>query len=201
MFNIGDRVVVEGNGHLHYSTKEMRNGVVVIEDSMDISGHYGVTLDTGYYVAAKPENIRHYAEVAVYTTPPQKITQNGYEYSLVGPVKPDWLVDGAWVVRKDNGCKHQVVLNKNGLLVLTMPGTDYAILPNRHIYGQYRPHTASDWKWGDWAMYDGKRVFVIGGVDNAGRIFVSYPDIHPLGRNDADRNFLFVPSSKLTPIF
>lgn len=134
-------------------------------------------------------------------SPPEKITQNGYEYSLVGPVKPEWLVDGAWVVRKDNGCKHQVVLNKNGFLVLTMPGTDTTILPNHHIYDQYRPHEPKDWKWGDWAMYDGKRVFVVGDVDNTGRVLVSYPDIYPLGKNDADRNFLYVPTPKLTPTF
>ena len=115
----------------------------------------------------------------IHTTPPKKITKNGYEYSLVGPVKPDWLVDGAWVVRKDNGCKHQVVLNKNGLLVLTMPGTDATILPNHHIYDQYRPHTSSDWKWGDWALYRGKRVFVMGSDGDS--VKISHPRLSVAG--------------------
>ena len=200
-FKVGDRVIVVGNEAEFGSSKEERNGVGVITDLPDREGYYGVTLDTGYYVAAKPENIHYYVEVTLKSTPPKKITHNGYEYELVGPVKPVWLVDGAWVVRKDNGCKHRVVLNDNGLLVLTMQGTGATILLNHHIYDQYRPHEPKDGKWGDWALYEGKRVFVIGGVDNTGRVLVSYPDIYPLGKNDADRNFLLVPSSKLTPTF
>ncbi len=192
MFKVGDRLIVTGTmGHLIL----MGSKVTVLEIGDNPSaGLYKVADEDGFEQWVYHDDLKP-------ISPPQKITQNGYEYELVGPVKPDWLVDGAWVVRKDNGCKHQVVLNKNGLLVLTMPGTDATILLNHHIYDQYRPHTASDWKWGDWAMYAGKRVFVVGGVDNAGRIFVSYPDIYPLGKNDADRNFLFVPSSKLTPTF
>lgn len=194
MVKVGDRVRVVGYKGLYKSYDSY--GTTGIVTRIHDNGNLDMKTDKGFIRCGHPEDF-----AVISTEPPRKITKNGYEYSLVGPVKPEWLVDGAWVVRKDNGCKHQVVLNKNGLLVLTMPGTDYTILPNRHIYGQYRPHTASDYKWGDWAMYDGKRVFVIGGVDNAGRVFVSYPDIYPLGRNDADRNFLFVPSSKLTPTF
>lgn len=173
-----------------------RNGIVI-----SVGGSYAKVIFEGNDLPFKTDYGNIKALKVVSTTPPQKITKNGYEYSLVGPVKPDWLVDGAWVVRKDNGCKHQVILNDNGRLVLTMQGTGTTILLNHHIYDQYRPHEPKDYKWGDWALYDGKRVFVVGGVDNTGRVLVSYPDIYPLGKNDADRNFLLAPSSKLTPTF
>ena len=137
----------------------------------------------------------------IHATPPQKITQNGYEYELVGPVKPEWLVDGAWVVNAVTEHSYQIIEGEPGLYRLKRNGkTPFDVSLDR-ILNNYRPHTASDWKWGDWAMYDGKRVFVVGGVDNTGRVLVSYPDIYPLGRNNADRNFLFIPSEKLTPTF
>ena len=158
-----------------------------------ISGNYADVVFEGDDTLYKCDNGNIAALEVIHDTPPQKITQNGYEYELVGPVKPEWLVDGAWVVRKDNGCKHQVVLNKNGLLVLTMPGTDATILPNHHIYDQYRPHTASDWKWGDWAMYAGRKVFVIERGNWKGDIRVSHPDL-PDGVD-------YVPVLQLTPTF
>ena len=134
-------------------------------------------------------------------SPPEKIQQNGYEYSLVGPVKPEWLVDGAWVVRKDNGCKHQVVLNKNGLLVLTMPGTDTTILPTHHIYDQYRPHEPKDWKWGDWAMYYGKRVFVMSRMNHDCLVGISFPNIDGEDLTDPMRQWDFAEEHELTPTF
>lgn len=165
MVKVGDRVKVSGE-----FGGDSRNGLGVIKIVYSLTV-YGVLLDSGRYVVARDGNIFS------ITTPPQKITQNGYEYSLVGPVKPEWLVDGAWVVRKDNGCKHQVVLNKNGFLVLTMPGTNATILPTHHIYDQYRSHEPKDWKWGDWAIYAGRKVFVIGKGNWMGDIRVSHPDL------------------------
>ena len=134
-------------------------------------------------------------------SPPEKITQNGYEYSLVGPVKPEWLVDCAWVVREDNGETHQIHQQSDNCFSATSSFSRTTGLTAKMVSEEFRPHTASDWKWGDWAVYNGKRVFVVGGVDNTGRVLVSYPDIYPLGEDDADRNFLYVPTPKLTPTF
>ena len=127
-------------------------------------------------------------------TPPATITHEGYTYNRGERVRPEWLKDGAWVVRKDNGCKHQVVLNKNGLLVLTVPGTDATILPNRHIYDQYRTHEPKDWKWGDWAMYEGNKVFVMCEPDQDNHIAIS-----GTGMNNSLSNWKFVKPSSLTP--
>lgn len=187
---VGDRVKVVGYKWLSPEyDEEGTEGVIVI-----INNFYGAVMktDSGFMRGG------HITDFEVIpTTPPQKIQQDGYEYELVGPVKPDWLVDGAWVVRKDNGCKHQVVLNKNGLLVLTMPGTDYSILPTRNIYDQYRPHTPEDFKWGDWAMYEGKRVFVMGRLNEDKYIEISKPPIH----NKALDGWDYIYANKLTPTF
>ena len=161
MVKVGDRVIVFGNEAKFGSSKEERNGVGVISDLPDREVYYGVTLDTGYYVAAKPENIHYNVEVTIYTTPPEKITQNGYEYSLVGPVKPEWLVDGAWVVRKDNGETHQINQKSENSFSATSSLSRVTGLTAKRVAEEFRPHEPNDWKWGDWAMYDGKRVFVV----------------------------------------
>lgn len=196
MVKVGDRVIVVGNEAMFGSSKEERNGVGVISDLLDREGYYGVTLDTGYYVAAKPENIHYYAETTVYTTPPQKITQNGYEYSLVGPVKPEWLVDGAWVVNVHDGGKRLVEEERPGVFNLKVNNL-VSIRYHEGIRDQYRPHQASDWKWGDWAMYEGKRVFVVyDGPDRDGDICVSGK-----GVGSRSTNLRHVTTDKLTPTF
>lgn len=190
MVKIGDRLIVTGTmGHLIL----MGSKVTVLEIGDNTSaGLYKVADEDGFEQWVCHDDLKP-------ISPPQKITQNGYEYELVGPAKPDWLVDGAWVVDKKTGHKYRVSCD-NGVYTFNN-GTREVIIDFISLPTRFRPHAVTDWKWGDWAMYDGKRVFVIGGVDNAGRVFVSYPDIYPLGRNDADRNFLFIPSSKLTPTF
>lgn len=183
MVKVGDKIRILFDGADH--ARVMRGDEFVVCEVFDDGC---VRVDGEYNWAFYPCSYE-----VIHATPPQKITQNGYEYSLVGPVKPEWLVDGAWVVRKDNGCKHQVVLNKNGLLVLTIPGTDTTILPTHHIYDQYRPHEPKDWKWGDWAMYDGKRVFVVCPEHHLNNAMVSGEDF-PNGLK-------YVPLPSLTPTF
>ena len=135
----------------------------------------------------------------IHTHPPQKIQQDGYEYELVGPVKPDWLVDGAWVVDVAGGQKLKVV--KSGECYDLRVNELVSIRYHDGLKTYYRPHTPEDFKWGDWAMYEGKRVFVMTGVDGYGQISVSHPDIYPLGCDQAQKNFLYVPSVSLTPTF
>lgn len=184
-FKTGDRVLVSGQ---YYRDD---NGVGVIED-VRISC-YGVRLDTGRYAVAVPEHISYYADVEMQATkiPPQKIQQDGYEYELVGPVKPDWLVDGAWVVNVVTGEKRKVVkvgdnydLRVNDLV---------AIRYHDGIKHQYRSHTPEDFKWGDWAMYEGKRVFVVNPETLTMHSMISCGEFSGALK--------YVPISKLTPTF
>ena len=139
----------------------------------------------------------------IHTHPPQKIQQNGYEYELVGPVKPDWLVDGAWVVSKGTGNKYKVKeVGNNTFRAENEDGSfNSGAVSSSQFSEFYRPHTPEDFKWGDWAMYEGKRVFVIADSDEHGSIPVSYPDIYPLGYNETQRSFLSVSGKTLTPTF
>ena len=88
-FNVGDKVIVVGNEARFGMTKEMRNGVGVVSVSPGRDGYYGVTLDTGYFVSAKPENIYYHVEVTVYTTPPSEITLNGATYVIKEEPNPE----------------------------------------------------------------------------------------------------------------
>lgn len=137
-------------------------------------------------------NIRDYRTVKT-SQPPQKIQQDGYEYELVGPVKPDWLVDGAWVVRKGNGETHQINQVSSDCFSATSESSRVTGLTAQRIADEFRPHTPEDFKWGDWAMYDGKRVFVMGKIKGNGLILVSYKDF--------DFGFIYVHPSSLTPTF
>ena len=148
MFKIGDRVKVSGE-----FGGDSRNGLGVIKDVYSLT-IYGVQIDDGRYVVVRDRDI------SSITTPPEKITQNGYEYSLVGPVKPEWLVDGAWVVNTDNGEKRLVKEERPGVFNLCVNGLA-SIRYHDGIRNQYRPHEPKDWKWGDWAMYEGNRVFIV----------------------------------------
>lgn len=191
MFKAGDKIRILFDGANHANVHRGDEFVVceVFDDEdVKVEGKYNWLFSS-------------YSYEVIHTTPPQKITQNGYEYSLVGPVKPEWLVDGAWVVRKNNGETHQIHQQSEDKFSATSSFSRATGLTAKMVAEEFRHHTASDWKWGDWAMYAEKRVFVVGGVDNTGRVLVSYPDIYPLGKNDSDRNFLFVPHAKLTPTF
>ena len=116
----------------------------------------------------------------IHATPPQKITKNGYEYSLVGPVKPDWLVDGAWVVDKETGILYRIMVVSGRFICV-----DKTRLGERrdldYITSNFRPHAPSDWKWGDWAMYDGKKVFVVKAESKTQHAMISCAH-YPTGR-------------------
>lgn len=131
----------------------------------------------------------------IHATPPQKITKNGYEYSLVGPVKPDWMVDGAWVVSRITGKLYKTKQTGNDRFqAVNADGTNNSgNLTAEEFSAAYRPHTSSDWKWGDWAMYDGKRVFVVLPEHHTGYAMISgegFPD-----------GLKYVPFHELTPTF
>jgi len=190
MVNVGDKIRILLDG-ADYANVQRGDEFVVSEVCDDeyvrVAGKYHWIFSSCSY------------EV-IHATPPQKITQNGYEYELAGPVKPKWLVDRAWVVNVNDGSKRLVEEVEHGVFNLKVNEL-VSIRYHEGIRCQYRPHTESDWKWGDWAMYDGKRVFVMTKVDSKGCVAVSYPDIFPLGCNETNRSFLIVSSSELTPTF
>lgn len=152
MFKVGDRVKVSGEWG-----GDSRNGIGVIEDVGGLNVH-GVRLDNGRYIAAEVGNIFS------ITTPPSKITQNGYEYSLVGPVKPGWLVDGAWVVRKESGEIGQVRTGIRGETVFSPLSKAFRDnVSNILVVEHYRPFTNSDWKWAcGLSIAERRFLFVVG---------------------------------------
>ena len=181
MVKVGDkiRILFDGADHAHVQRgDEFVVSGVFDEGYVEVEGEYNWVFSSYVYEVIPAE-------------PPQKITKNGYEYSLVGPVKPDWLVDGAWVVDKETGRKY-LVSGDNGVYTFNNGKKeiiiDFISLPTR-----FRPHAASDWKWGDWAMYAGRKVFVTEKGNWMGDIRVSHPDL-PDG-------LACVPVLQLTPTF
>ena len=190
MVKVGDKIRILFDGADHANVQRGDEFVVceVFGDGgVRVDGEYNWLFNNGSY------------EV-IHATPPEKVTHNGYEYSLVGPVKPEWLVDGAWVVDKETGEKRVVKEERPGVFNLCTDGLA-SIRYYDGLRNQYRPHEPKDWKWGDWAMYRGKRVFVMTNTNNYDCVSVSYPDIYPLGANEANRNFLLVKHDELTPTF
>lgn len=181
MVKVGDRVrvLMDGADHAHVQRgDEFVVYKVFNEGALEVEGEYHWVFNSDSY------------EV-IHATPPQKITQNGYEYELVGPVKPEWLVDGAWVVDKESGRKYRVSCD-NGVYTFNN-GTREVIIDFISLPTRFRPHAASDWKWGDWAMYAGRKVFVIEKGNWKGDIRVSHPDLHD--------GVACVPVLQLTPTF
>ena len=125
--------------------------------------------------------------------PPTTITHEGYTYTRGERVLPDWVKDGAWVVNVVSGDLRQVEEFSPGKFGL-VTGTTVSIRYEDHLRDQYRPHEPSDYKWGDWAMYDGKRVFVMCGPDQDNHIAIS-----GTGMNNSLSNWKFVKPSELTP--
>ena len=190
MVKVGDKIRILFDGADHANVQrgdEFVVSEVFDEEDVKVKGKYNWFFSSHSY------------EV-IHTTLPKKITQNGYEYSIVGPVKPEWLVDGAWVVNTENGEKRLVKEERPGVFNLKVNDL-VSIRYHDGIRNQYRPHEPKDWKWGDWAMYRGNRVFVMTNTNNHGCVSVSYPDIYPLGANEANRNFLLVKHDELTPTF
>lgn len=152
MVKIGDRVKVVGyRGFLEdYDSKGKEGIVTQVQD-----GNIAIETDSGYKRYGDERDVE-----VIVAAPPKKIQQDGYEYELVGPVKPEWLVNGTWVVEKATGVLYRIIVASGRFICVDKTG-----LGERkdldYITSNFRPHTASDWKWGDWAMYDGKRVFVV----------------------------------------
>ena len=141
----------------------------------------------------------HDSYEVIESEPPQKITQNGYEYSLVGPVQPEWLVDGAWVVSRSTGILYKVIHTGNDRFCAMNGDGSYNCGPitASGFIRAYRLHEPSDYKWGDWAMYMGKKVFVVDdGPDCDGDIGVSGKGI-----GIGSTNLRHVTPDKLTPAF
>ena len=101
------------------------------------------------------------------------------------------MVDGAWVVNTDNGEKRIVVEERPGVFNLCIDGLA-SIRYHDGIRNQYRPHDPKDWKWGDWAMYAGRKVFVIR-VGSQGTAVIT--------SQSSNSVIDYVPVSELTPTF
>ena len=79
MVKVGDKIRILFDGADH--ARVMRGDEFVVcrvlgDEDVQVDGEYKWRFNNGSY------------EV-IHATPPEKITQNGYEYSLVGPVKPE----------------------------------------------------------------------------------------------------------------
>ncbi len=152
MFKVGDSLIVTGKlgNFIHVGSKVT---VVEVDDNSSYRS-YRVEDEIGLRQWVYNDDLQPFS-------PPEKITKNGYEYSLAGPVKPEWLVDGTWVVGKIYGDLYQVIEGENNNFSFR---DNHGRLEEKKIstiVNYYRPHEPKDWKWGDWAMYDGKRVFVV----------------------------------------
>lgn len=131
-------------------------------------------------------------------TPPATITHEGYTYTRGDRVLPDWLKDGAWVVNVGTGDLRQVKEVSPGVFDLAT-GAAISVRYGDHIRDQYRPHKPSDYKWGDWAMYEGKKVFVMAKITPDGRLAVSYPNMDGNCEHTGTSQWDYIHTSKLTP--
>lgn len=191
MVKVGDSLIVTGErGHFI----PVGSKVTVVEvDNNSVDRTYCVESESELRQWVYNDDLQPYS-------PPEKITQNGYEYSLVGPVKPEWLVDGAWVVNTDNGEKRIVVEERPGVFNLCIDGLA-SIRYYDGIRNQYRPHEPKDWKWGDWAMYRGKRVFVMSSMSHDGLVGFSFPNIDGTDLTNPSEQWDFADEYELTPTF
>lgn len=189
MVKVGDRVRVVGYNGLYKGYDS--HGTTGIVTRIHYNGNIDMRTDKGFIRCGHMEDFS-----IIPPELPEKITQNGYEYSLVGPVKPEWLVDGAWVVRKDNGETHQINQKSENSFSATSSLSRVTGLTVKRVAEEFRPHDPKDWKWGDWAMYDGKRVFVMKGIDRDGDVAISGVGIGCTGTN-----YCFTKPDKLTPTF
>lgn len=186
MFKIGDILIVTGERG-HYIPVGRKVTVVEVDDNHG-DRIYKVEDERGFRQWVFNDDLRSFS-------PPQKITQNGYEYSLVGPVKPEWLVDGAWVVNTETGEKRIVKEERPGVFNLCVDGL-VSIRYYDGLRNQYRRHEPKDWKWGDWAMYGGKRVFVMEYKHIIDSVKISHPDL-----DDSGFACKYVFTHELTPTF
>ena len=185
MVKVGDKIRILFDGADHANVKRGDEFVVC-----EVFGDGGAQVSGEYKWIFYPSCYE-----VIHATPPQKITQNGYEYSLVGPVKPEWLVDGAWVVSRITGTLYKTTqVGNDRFQAIKGDGfNNSGNLTAEEFSAAYRPHEPKDWKWGDWAMYDGKRVFVV-----CPELDLNHAMISGEGFTDGLK---YVPLHNLTPTF
>lgn len=111
------------------------------------------------------------------------------------------MVDGAWVVSRITGKLYKVFEGCNDRFYAVNHSAfnnsgNTGNLTAEEFSATYRPHEPKDWKWGDWAMYDGNRVFVMKGVDRDGEVAIS-----GIGLGITRTNWCYTKHDKLTPTF
>lgn len=184
-FKVGDVVENVSDGALDINVGERYTITGVygsLIDFNDSAGHGRTRTSNGYKLHSRPSE-----------SPPATITHEGYTYTRGERVRPEWLKDGAWVVNVGTGVLRQVKEVSPGVFDLTT-GTIISIRYGDHIRDQYRPYKPSDYKWGDWAMYEGKKVFVMNEIDVTGHIPIS-----GVGIGITCANYKFVTANQLTP--
>ncbi len=188
-FKVGDVIRNNGNPHYEYGAIGKVIGLTdlgwVRVDLKSKSGYgernYWAFQDWMELISRAPEN------------PPATITHEGYTYNRGERVRPEWLKDGAWVVCLVNNELCQLHMHKEDIF-LTIKNGGKGRLPNIDLTTKFRPHEPSDYKWGDWAMYGGEKVFVMCGPDQDNHIAIS-----GTGMNNSLSNWKFVKPSDLTP--
>ncbi|QHJ84054.1 MAG: hypothetical protein [Caudoviricetes sp.] len=129
-------------------------------------------------------------------TPPATITHEGYTYTRGERVCPEWLKGGAWVISRRTGILYKVTHAGNDRFCAANSDGSYNCgqISASEFIRAYRPHEPSDYKWGDWAMYEGKKVFVMNEIDVTRHIPISGVGIGITGAN-----YKFVTANQLTP--
>ena len=188
-FQVGD--VIENFGDLdpinqitfgeRFTVTDCKGGGVYFTDS---NGIVRARPEGDYKLIHRPEQ-----------TPPATITHEGYTYNRGERVVPEWVKDGTWVVCFINNELAKISI-KGDEIFLELKGGEKGRIPNEDLIASFRPHTPEDYKWGDWAMYEGKKVFVMTSPDGHGLIAVS-----GIGLNTILSNWNFVRQHELTPTF
>ena len=179
-FKVGDRVkLVKVGGSVPISFGYKVGDIASIVDPRDASSivikmDYGPEEERTLFVCS------HEIEPAIRLTTPETIQHEGYNYTRGEPVVPEWVKDGAWVVTTKDGelipdVLYQLVEQEDGFYTKGRSG--YLGKITAVFINSFRPHEPSDYKWGDWAMYGGEKVFVMR-REKEGYISVSHPDFN-----------------------
>ena len=190
-FKVGDWVRKVASGHLW----EFKVG-----DELTVTGFS--SLGNAWVSNGEDTDTAHDSDLELISrpseTPPTTIEHEGYTYTRGERVLPDWLKDGAWVVNVGTGDLRQVHEVSPGVFNLAT-GTAISIRYGEHIRDQYRPHEPSDYKWGDWAMYEGKKIFVMAKIKPDGRLAASYPNMDGRCEHTGTSQWGYIHTSQLTP--
>lgn len=160
---------------------DCKNGSVYFNDSDGIQRYRP---QIGYKLIHRPEQ-----------TPPATITHEGYTYNRGERVVPEWVKDGAWAIYLVNNDLTKISV-KGDQIWTTLNGGKTHLWAGNSMMEHFRPHTPEDYKWGDWAMYEGKKVFVMSYLGSDG-VEISRPNIY----KKALDGWTIVQPSDLTPTF